>query len=170
MKGNYLENTWKHEIVKCDFYTLKGIIENLLDYLGFKNRYTFVAAELPEMHPGICAKILLDRKEIGLIGRVHPSYKKDEIYVAEVSMTALYESKIKLAKTAAYDYGRDNIDSLTSDCTDVKIGKLIELDYLSGDDKTGKNLINPNTNKTMNNIVICIYYEDNTVKTKIENE
>jgi len=82
----------------------------------------------------------------------------------------LYESKIKLAKTAAYDYGRDNIDSLTSDCTDVKIGKLIELDYLSGDDKTGKNLINPNTNKTMNNIVICIYYEDNTVKTKIENE
>ncbi len=98
MKGNYLENTWKHEIVKCDFYTLKGIIENLLDYLGFKNRYTFVAAELPEMHPGICAKILLDRKEIGLIGRVHPSYKKDEIYVAEVSMTALYESKIKPLK------------------------------------------------------------------------
>lgn len=82
----------------------------------------------------------------------------------------IYESKIKLAKTAAYDYGRDNIDSLTSDCTDVKIGKLIELDYLSGDDKTGKNLINPNTNKTMNNIVICIYYEDNTVKTKVENE
>lgn len=82
----------------------------------------------------------------------------------------IYESKIKLAKTAAYDYGRDNIDSLTSDCTNVKIGKLIELGYLSGDDKTGKNLINPNTNKTMNNIVICIYYEDNTVKTKVENE
>ena len=82
----------------------------------------------------------------------------------------LYESKIKLAKTAAYDYGRDNIDILTSNCTNVKIGKLIELGYLSGDDKTGRNLMNPNTNKTMNSIVICIYYEDNTVKTKIENE
>lgn len=98
IKGNYLENAWQHTITKCDFYTLKGIIENLLDYLGFKNRYTFVAAELPEIHPGISAKILLDRQEIGVIGRVHPSYKKDEIYVAELSMTALYNAKIKQLK------------------------------------------------------------------------
>lgn len=98
IKGNYLENAWQHTITKCDFYTLKGIIENLLDYLGFKNRYTFVAAELPEIHPGISAKILLDRQEIGVIGRVHPSYKKDEIYVAELSMTALYNAKIKPLK------------------------------------------------------------------------
>lgn len=80
----------------------------------------------------------------------------------------LYESKIKLAKTGAYDYGRDNIDSLTSDCTNIRIGKLIDLDYISGDDKTGRNLINPITNESMNNILICVYYEDNTVKTKVK--
>ena len=98
MKGNYSINNWQHTTVKCDFYILKGIIENLLNYLGFKNRYTFVAAEIKDLHPGIGAKILLDREEIGVIGRVHPSMKKDEIYVAELSMTKLYEKQIKPIK------------------------------------------------------------------------
>ena len=98
MKGNYIINECQHTIVKADFYTLKGIIENLLDYLGFKNRYTFEAETLPEIHPGISAKILLDREEIGIIGRTHPSYKKDEIYVAELSMTKIYNKQIKPLK------------------------------------------------------------------------
>lgn len=98
MKGNYLVNDWQHTTTKADFYTLKGIIENLLDYLGFKNRYTFVAEALPEMHPGMTAKILIDREEVGMLGRVHPSYKKDEIYVAELSMTKLYNKQVKPIK------------------------------------------------------------------------
>ena len=98
MKGNYIINECLHTVVKADFYTLKGIVENVLDYLGFKNRYTFVAETLPEIHPGISAKILLDREEIGIIGRTHPSYKKDEIYVAELSMTKLYNKQIKPLK------------------------------------------------------------------------
>lgn len=98
MKGNYLVNEWQHTIVKVDFYCLKGIIENLLNYLGFKNRYSFKASKYPEMHPGITATILLDNKEIGIIGRVHPVYKKDEIYVAELSMTKLYNTSIKPLK------------------------------------------------------------------------
>lgn len=97
MKGNYMINEWQ-STMKCDFYVLKGIVENLLDYLGFKNRYTFVHAVLPDLHPGMSAKILLDRKEIGIIGRVHPSVKKDEIYVAELSMTELYQKQIKPLK------------------------------------------------------------------------
>ncbi len=98
MKGNHTINNWQHTTTKCDFYVLKGIIENLLDYLGFKNRYTFLSSEVPELHPGMSAKILLDREEIGIIGRVHPSYKKDEIYVSELSLTKLYEKTIKPIK------------------------------------------------------------------------
>ncbi len=98
MKGNYIINECLHNIVKADFYTLKGIIENLLNYLGFKNRYTFVSSELPEIHPGISAKILLDREEIGIIGRIHPTIKKDDIYVAELSLTKLYNKQIKPIK------------------------------------------------------------------------
>ena len=98
MEGNYMINHWQGIKVKCDFYVIKGIVENLLDYLGFKNRYTFEKSTLPEMHPGMSAVIKLDKEPIGVIGRVHPSYKKDEIYVAELSMTKLYEKQIKPIK------------------------------------------------------------------------
>ena len=50
------------------------------------------------MHPGMSATILLDREPIGMFGRVHPSYKKDEIYVVELSMSKLYEKQVKPLK------------------------------------------------------------------------
>ncbi len=98
MKGNYVINDWQKTTIKCDFYVLKGIIENLLNYLGFKNRYNFIKAEVADLHPGISAKILIDREEVGILGRVHPSLKKDEIYVAELSMTKLYNKQVKPLK------------------------------------------------------------------------
>lgn len=98
IKGNYLMNEWQQVYVKADFYLLKGMVSNLLDYLGFKNRYTFVKEENPDLHPGMSAAILLDRQKIGVIGRVHPSLKKEEVYVCELSMKALYEAKIKPIK------------------------------------------------------------------------
>ena len=73
MKGNYLINEWQKTTTKCDFYILKGIIENLLDYLGFKNRYSFEKAQVTDLHPGISAKVYIDREEVGILGRVHPS-------------------------------------------------------------------------------------------------
>lgn len=98
MKGNYLTNDWQGIKIKCDFYLVKGIVENLLNYLGFKNRYTFEKSGIEDLHPGICATIKLDREPIGIIGRIHPSIKKDDIYVAELSMTKLYEKTIKPLK------------------------------------------------------------------------
>ena len=86
MKGNYISNNWNNNKIKVDFYLIKGILENLLDYLGLKNRYTFKVDDIPNMHSGMSARILLDRKEIGIIGRIHPNDAKDEIYICELSM------------------------------------------------------------------------------------
>ena len=41
---------------------------------------------------------MLDRKPIGIIGKVHPSLYKEDIYVAEISMTALYNMTVKPLK------------------------------------------------------------------------
>ena len=89
MKGNYIYNNWEKNSIKVDFYLIKGIVENILDYLGLKNRYTFEKDVIPNMHPGISAKVLLDREEIGIIGRVHPLLNKDDIYVFELSLNKL---------------------------------------------------------------------------------
>ena len=98
MKGNYITNQVNNVNVKVDFYLLKGIVENLLKYLGFKNRYDFEKVEVKELHPGVSARIMLDRKPIGIIGKVHPSLYKEDIYVAEISMTALYNMTVKPLK------------------------------------------------------------------------
>lgn len=94
--GNYLSNGWTKP-VKYDFYIIKGIVENVLEYMGFKNRYSFEVSTCTSLHPGISADIFLDRKKIGIIGRVHPNICKDEVYVFEMSLNALM-SKIKPLK------------------------------------------------------------------------
>lgn len=96
MKGNYITNSWKGSM-KVDFYLMKGIVESILDYLGFKNRYSFVKSNVSDLHPGISADILLDRKRIGIMGRVHPKVCKDEVYVCELSLNALM-TKVKSLK------------------------------------------------------------------------
>ena len=94
--GNYMSNGWSNN-TKVDFYIVKGIVENILDYMGFKNRYSFEISDCSDLHPGISANILLDRKKIGILGRVHPKLLKDEVYVFELSLQALM-SKIKPIK------------------------------------------------------------------------
>lgn len=89
MKGNYITNDWMNSKIKVDFYLIKGIVENLLNYLGFKNRYTFEKDLINHLHTGISASILVDRQKLGIIGRVHPSLLKDEVYVCELSLTKL---------------------------------------------------------------------------------
>lgn len=88
ISGNYRSNGWKDPL-KYDFYLVKGIIENILDFMGLKNRYSFEISDEVDLHPGVSANILLDRKKIGFIGRVHPNINKDEIYVFELSLNAL---------------------------------------------------------------------------------
>ena len=98
MKGNYITNNWNNQSMKVDFYILKGILENILNYLGFKNRYSFEVSNLNDMHPGMSAEILVDKEPIGFLGRIHPSVKKDEIYVLEFSLTKLIAKKVKPLK------------------------------------------------------------------------
>ena len=104
MKGNYIINKWQNNKIKTDFYVIKGLIENLLDYAGFKNRYELEVDNIPNMHPGMSARILLDREQIGIIGRVHPSTLKDEVYVAELSLTKLIKTikPIKYKESSKY--------------------------------------------------------------------
>lgn len=89
MKGNYITNDWMNNRIKIDFYLIKGIIENVLNYLGFKNRYSFEKDIINNLHNGISASILVDRQKAGIIGRVHPSVLKDDVYVCELSLTKL---------------------------------------------------------------------------------
>ena len=76
LAGRFLVNDW-NKSVNVDFYLVKGIVEDLLNYMGFDNRYSFEVSTNKGLHPGISAKILLDKQEIGYLGRIHPQVAKD---------------------------------------------------------------------------------------------
>ena len=104
MKGNYIVNNFNNVKVSTDYYLIKGILENLLDYMGLKNRYSYEVKEIPNMHPYMSAVVKLDREDIGIIGRVHPSLKKEEIYVFEISLNKLMKTikPIKYKEASIY--------------------------------------------------------------------
>ena len=83
--------------MQVDFYITKGIVEELLDYLGYGNRYSFVVKEneMPdEVHPGKSALISVNNDVVGLIGRIHPSLVKEDVYVFEIDLDKLLGKKV----------------------------------------------------------------------------
>jgi phenylalanyl-tRNA synthetase beta chain len=94
LKGNYLTNNWHKENIPDDFYVLKGIVESLLTYLGYKNRYSFIKSQVVDMHPGVCADIIVNNDNVGFLGKVHPSVREDDIYVCEISLTKLSSHQV----------------------------------------------------------------------------
>ena len=82
---------------QVDFYVIKGIVEELLDYLGYGNRYSFVIKEdkMPEeVHPGQTALISVNNDMVGLVGRVHPALEKEAVYVLEIDLDKLLDKKV----------------------------------------------------------------------------
>lgn len=150
IKGNYLKNSWQKNNLKADFYLAKGIIENLLDYLGLKNRYYFEKDIINDMHPGISARIYLDKKPIGIIGKVHPLVNKDDIYVIELSMNSL------MVKIKDLKYKQASIyPSITKDVAFI-VNKEIEAKDI---EKTIKKC----DSKYLNNIEIFDVYTSDTI-------
>ena len=74
-----------------DFYHIKGIMEEILYFLGYDGRYSLLINEyIPnELHPGISACINVNGNNIGIIGKLHPSVLKDNVYVMEINLTKL---------------------------------------------------------------------------------
>ena len=132
MKGNYINNNWQNIKIPVDFYLIKGILENILDYLGLKNRYSLIAEEIPNMHPGMSAKVLLDKKEIGIIGRIHPVLSKDDIYLFEISMDALMTGVKPLKYKEVSKYPSINKDLAFIVKKDVSSNEISEIIKKSG--------------------------------------
>ena len=81
-----------------DFYTLKGVIENILESAGIKKAKFVSFAQDKAYHSGRCAKIYTqDGKELGIFGQIHPLTAKNynvstPVYAAELSFDAIFDA------------------------------------------------------------------------------
>ena len=63
---------WSQKEQGVDFYDVKGDIEALLA----PAKPAFEVATHPAMHPGRCARVLLDGLPIGFVGELHPQWRQ----------------------------------------------------------------------------------------------
>jgi len=80
---------------QVDFYILKGIVEEVLDSLGYENRYSFAKTkDIPnEFHPGQTADVIVNGKKYGIMGLIHPSVCEEKVFVCEINLSKLLELK-----------------------------------------------------------------------------
>ena len=98
IKGMFNSSIWQGKKTMSDFYLLKGILEQLLAYIGIE--VTFVKGVNNGLHNGQTAFVMAGNNKIGVIGGLHPLILKendiDNGYVFELNLTEIL--KIRNAK------------------------------------------------------------------------
>lgn len=110
MRGELNSSKMRKDSMEVDFYTLKGILLNLLMRLGFaegrikveedKNPSTF-------FHPYRSALVKLDNEVIALIGELHPAF------AAEKKMGRVLYGEVFLEKILAQKTGSIKVNALS---------------------------------------------------------
>ncbi len=82
----------------ADFYTVKGVIENLLSLAAIKNAAYVAVSDNPSYHPGRCAEVTVDGKRIAVFGQIHPVVAENyglsiPLYTAEIDFDALFAAR-----------------------------------------------------------------------------
>ena len=119
----------------CDFYDMKGIVEELLDALKIKDADYVPETENTTFHPGRCANLVKDGKKIGVFGEVHPTVSKNfgmdtRVYICELDLNTLisfYSDSVKYKQLPKYPAVSRDIAMLIDDNINVsKIEKIIK--------------------------------------------
>ncbi|MBQ7277420.1 MAG: phenylalanine--tRNA ligase subunit beta [Bacilli bacterium] len=97
MANTFSRTRWKGFNEKVDFFLLKGILEQVFASLDKTAEYVAIDPKCNELHPSRTAVIMVDGKQIGFIGQVHPMFARkndlDESYVAEINIQSLLDSE-----------------------------------------------------------------------------
>ena len=134
--------------IKVDFYVIKGIIEELLDYVGYKGRYTFVKGDLSEeMNPKKSLYININGKNIGFFGAIHPNITNKDIYVMELNLDSLLNIKTGRIKYKEFS----KYPGITKDLAFI-IPKKLDAEVII-------NTIRQNGGKLLKSVSIFDYYE-----------
>lgn len=70
--GDSEDSRWDGKAHRADFFEVKGDVEALLA----PRVATFEPVSHPALHPGRAARVLLDGREIGVVGELHPRWRQ----------------------------------------------------------------------------------------------
>lgn len=91
--GNLQPYHYKNKETPCDFFQVKGMLENLFQALSCKE-FSLKQSKLKHFHPGRQALIFIEGAQIGSMGELHPSLlRKFDIsarsYFAQINLNSM---------------------------------------------------------------------------------
>lgn len=110
--GQLQTTRWNAFEVASDFYTAKGLVEELLDHIGIATQritYKDNTVDTEHFHPYRSAVVYIGKDPVAILGQIHPKYGKENdvegTILCEMDLTKLLEikkSKIKYTKISKY--------------------------------------------------------------------
>lgn len=106
LMGNPTFGVWKNPL-KTDFYTAKGVLENLLAQLNVLQSVRWMPESAQNsFHPGQTVAFKLGKQELGVLGRVHPLIQErlklaQPVFALELNVETLYAAIQKQAPLLA---------------------------------------------------------------------
>ena len=116
-----------------DFYSLKGVVESVLEKLSVP-KFSFTReSENPSYHPGKTAKLIVRNKEVGTFGELHPDVLENyeiesRVYFAELDLDEIFEaSKIEKKYKALPKFPAVTRDIAMLVNEDITVGEIEEV-------------------------------------------
>lgn len=80
----------------ADFFTAKGILEELLNKAGLNNYDIEASSDEYSFHPGRCAVLSIQGERLGVLGEIHPQCSENygintRVYVFKLDVAVLYK-------------------------------------------------------------------------------
>jgi len=139
MTGDIENDKWIKKPI-LDFYSVKGVIQNLLELLGLENRVQFRECKDKDfLHPGKSAKLVMLGKqplEVGFFGEAHPLLKdkqkfQQNVYLFEINLEellkALHISTVRYKKLSLFpEVQRDLAFIVPESVSHEDIAKIIK--------------------------------------------
>lgn len=130
LSGELSRTMWRSPKI-LDFYTIKGLIESILQLLGIEtSRFGWQRVESDNQyyHPGRSAYLTIGKQKVGVIGQIHPQmskkYEIKDAYIAELDLEELFAlktSRTKFSSPNPYPSIRRDIAVIISEHTPVEL-------------------------------------------------
>jgi phenylalanyl-tRNA synthetase beta chain len=99
ISGSAFPEQWGVPLRHCDFFDLKGDVQNLLKLTHNEQEFSFRPGSHPALHPGQTAEIHRNGQMIGVIGALHPAVMQaldvqNKVYVFEMLCEPLQTARV----------------------------------------------------------------------------
>lgn len=128
------DTRWAKYTLPADFYTAKGLMEELFDHMGIASQrvqFKVNTKDTTHFHPYRSAEVYVGKDLVGLLGEIHPKYAKatnaKKAIMAEFDLDALIavkKAKIKFVPVSKYQSVTRDIACVVN--RSVQVGDMIQ--------------------------------------------